>query len=187
MDFETGTIIDVLPDRRQEFVSNYLSEIKKSTWNYQVRQSELDNVEYVSIDLHEPFRNLVKIYFPKAKICADSFHVLKNLTNCFHNILIRCRKQTSSNDLVYFLFKFRRVFHHNAYLDNKAKYNCRFGRYLNYCQLRAMTFAAFPLLAKAYELKEYYINMNNTRTIDTAPEMLSSAVSVCENSGIEEV
>ena len=50
-----------------------------------------------------------------------------------------------------------------------------------------MTFAAFPLLAKAYELKEYYINMNNTRTIDTAPEMLSSAVSVCENSGIEEV
>lgn len=88
MDFETGTIIDVLPDRRQEFVSNYLSEIKKSTWNYQVRQSELDNVEYVSIDLHEPFRNLAKIYFPKAKICADSFHVLKNLTNCFSQVHI---------------------------------------------------------------------------------------------------
>ena len=186
MDFKTGVIIDVLPDRRQDFVSHYLTEIKKNTWNYTLRQSELDNVKYVSTDLHEPFRNLAKAYFPKAKICADSFHVIKNLTNCFRNILIKCRKQALSEEMVYLIFKFRHVFYHNANLDNKAKYNRRLKRYLNYRQIRDLAFAAFPELAKAYELKEYYINMNSSCTASTAAKMLEEAIDVFGNSGIIE-
>ena len=186
MDFKTGVIIDVLPDRRQDFVSHYLTEIKKNTWNYTLHQSELDNVKYVSTDLHEPFRNLAKAYFPKAKICADSFHVIKNLTNCFRNILIRCRKQAFSEEMVYLIFKFRHVFYHNANLDNKAKYNRRLKRYLTYRQIRDLAFATFPELAKAYELKEYYINMNSSCTASTAAKMLEEAIDVFGNSGIIE-
>jgi transposase len=61
---------------------------------------------------------------------------------------------------------------------SKAKYNRRLKRYLNYRQIRDLAFAAFPELVKAYELKEYYISMNIMCIIDTAPEMISSAISV---------
>jgi transposase len=186
MDFRTGIIVDVLPDRRQEYVSNYFDKIKMDTLDYTTQKSELDNVKYISMDLHEPFRRIADIYFPNALVCADGFHVIKNLTDCFRQVLIDCRRNAPTDVMQYLLTKFRYVFNHGAYLDNKGKYNKRLGRYVNYRELRDMMLAAFPKLAKAYQLKEYYIMMNSKTRIETAAEDVDKAIELFSRSGIKE-
>jgi len=186
MNFRTGEMVDVLPDRRKNYLMHYFSGIKKETLDYASRQSELDNVRYISMDMYDPFRDIASVYFPKALVCADSFHVMKHLTDCFRQVVLNCRRRTEDENLKYLLSKFRFVLNHNAILDNEPKYNKRLGRYLNYRNLRDMMFASFPEIQIAYELKEFYIRINNTCTLEDIPEALENAILHFADSGIEE-
>ncbi len=186
MNFQNGEVIDVLPDRRKQYLMQYFSSIKRDTLYYTTQKSELNRVKYISIDLHEPFRDIAATYFPKALVCADSFHVLEHLTDCFRRVRLNCRNRTEDETLQYLLSKFKFVFQHNLYLDNEPKYNRRLGRYLNYRNLRDMMFSFFPELQAAYELKEYYIRLNKTCSIQDAPEAIDKAISIFANAGIEE-
>lgn len=156
MDFLTSEIIDILPDRKKHYLANYFANIKKMTINYSSNKSELDNVKYVSIDMYEIYRDIAKVYFPKAKICADSFHVLKHLTYHFNKVRLRCRRITENVTLRYWLTKLKYIFYHNAFVDNEPKYNKALNRYINLREIRDIIFEEFPELKAAYELKEYY-------------------------------
>ncbi len=185
MDFNTGTIIDVLPDRKKDFVSSYLSHIRNTTLT-EHNHSELDNVKYVSIDMYDNYKELAEIYFPNAKICADSFHVIKHLTQAFKNVRLRCRRKTEDEDIKYLLSKFKFIFTHGFYLDTKAKYNKRFKRYLNYRDIMNILFDRFPDLQLAYELKEDYIHFNTTTSYRDVKEKLSDQISHFADSNIHE-
>ena len=100
----------------------YFSKIKRETLDYTTHRSELDNVKYVSMDLHEPYKDIASSYFPKAQVCADSFHDIKNLTTSFREVLLRCRRRTENESLQYLLSKFRFVFRHKIILDKEPKY-----------------------------------------------------------------
>ena len=119
---------------KKNFLSNYFSSIKRDTFDHTIKTSELDNVEYISIDMYENFRDVAKTYFPKAKICADSFHVIKHLRDDFRKIRNSCRNSTENPILKYLLSKFRKVCDHRyqKLLDNEPKYNKRLGEYINY-------------------------------------------------------
>ena len=43
MDFNTGTIIDVLPDRKKNYLANYLSTIRRESFDSVKNTSELSN------------------------------------------------------------------------------------------------------------------------------------------------
>ena len=45
------------------------------------------------MDLYDIYRQVAKKCFPKAKICADHFHVIKNLTDLFNKARIRIMKK----------------------------------------------------------------------------------------------
>jgi len=47
-------------------------------------------------------------------------------------------------------------------------------------------FSFFPELQAAYELKEYYIRLNQTCSVQNAPEAIDNAISNFANAGIEE-
>ena len=104
----------------------------------------MNNVQYVSIDLSENFRSIAKTYFPKATICADSFHVIENLNRCFRNVRLKCRMVTENPNYKYFLVKFRFVFYHKTFLDNTPRYNKRLGEYINYRGIRDLLLAKAP-------------------------------------------
>lgn len=186
MDFNTGVIIDVLPDRKKNYLDSYFNNIKNKTLNEENHTSELDNVRYVSIDLYENYKDIANKYFPKALVCADSFHVLKHLTEAFKQVRLRCRRSTKDEDIQYLLTKFKFIFNHETNLDNKGKYNKRFKRYLNYRQMMELLFERFPDLKKAYELKESYIYFNNHSNIHNAKEELSKQITSFGESGIKE-
>ena len=143
MDFVTGTMLDILPDRRKSHLQNYFSTIKTETMDPLTHRSELSNVKYVSIDMYEAYRDIARIYFPKAKICADSFHVTKHLTDCFRAVRLRCRRNTDDEDLAYLLSKFSFVFDHQINIDNYPKYNKRLRRKANLREIRELLFKHF--------------------------------------------
>ena len=186
MDFNTGEITDVLPDRKNDYLKKYFNDIKNQTYNMTTHTSELNNVKYVSIDLYDNYRTISKLFFPNATICADSFHVLENLTKFFKDVRVRCHKNTEDENMKYLLTKFKYVFHHDTNLDNEAKYNKRFKRYLNLRQILEMMLDQFPDLKIAYYLKEEYIYFNETASVETAPERLSQLIQAFGNSNIEE-
>ena len=71
-------------------------------------------------------------------------------------------------------------------LDNKAKYNKRFKRYLNYRDILTILFDRFPDLKTAYELKEKYIFFNRNTSLEEAEKGLADLILEFGDSGIEE-
>ena len=186
MDFKSGVVIDVLPDRRKKYIGSYFGNIRNETLDEKSGISELSRVKYVSIDLYLPYKEIAEIYFRNAVICADSFHVLEHLTKDFRSVRLRCRRNTQDENIQYLLTKFKFIFNHGRDLDNKPQYNKRFNRYLNYRDMMNLLFARFPDLKKAYDLKESYIHFNETSNIKTAAEGLAEQIAAFADSGIEE-
>lgn len=186
MDFLTGEILDLLPDRRKKYLGNYFSEIKAQSFNYKTLTSELSIVQYISIDLYDNYRDVAKMYFPKAVICADSFHVIKNLMDYFSKVRLRCRTGTEDPYLKYLLTHFKYIFRHEQFLDNEPRYNKYFRRYMNLRDFRDYLFQLFPDLEIAYNLKEFYIMFNENCIEEKARTSFEEVVNKFANSGIEE-
>lgn len=168
MDFKTGNILDVLPSRRKDHVTKYFSDIKNESFDYSTHLSELNNVKYISIDLYDNYRDIAKAYFPQAIISADSFHVLKHLTEAFKKIRLKCKNETEDKTLKYLLVKYSAVFNHDQKLDTPKRYLKALGRYANMRDIRDYLFCKFPVLEVAYNLKEEYITFNEQNDINSA-------------------
>ena len=67
MNFRDGTIIDVLPDRKKEYLISYFGNIRNDTLDEKSGRSELSNVRYVSIDLYEPYRDITRTCFRRTR------------------------------------------------------------------------------------------------------------------------
>lgn len=186
MDFLTGTIIDVLPSRRKDHVTKYFSDIKYKTYDYSTHLSELNNVQYISIDLYENYRDIAKVYFPQAIICADSFHVLKHLTDAFRKIRLKCKQETEDPSIKYLLVKYSVVFNHVQKLDTEKKYYKALKKFGNLRDIRDFLFHKFPTLEVAYNLKEEYIYFNESNEKEKAAQNFDSIRQKFGDCGIEE-
>ncbi len=76
--------IDILSSRRKQDLLDFTAKYSLS---------ERLKVKYVSIDLWETYKVVANTAFPNCIICADSFHVIKNLMECFKKIRISFLKQ----------------------------------------------------------------------------------------------
>lgn len=186
MDFRTGELIDIYPDRKKSYLISKFSAIKNRTYNDKTHTSELSRVKYISMDLNDYYRQVCKLYFPNAIICADEFHVIKNLNDYFDNVRKRCRRNCDSDLYIYLLTKFECVLSVDADLDNIGKYNRKLGRYINYRGIRKLIFEAFPDIRIAYELKEDYISFNRTATLNNAEIELEKLIEAFKNCSIKE-
>lgn len=92
-------ILDVLPSRNKEDLCGYFGRIPKK---------ERNNVKFFSMDLYEVYRQVAHLCFPNALVCADHFHVIKNLTDHFNSARISIMKKyehlKSRNDNWYWLY-----------------------------------------------------------------------------------
>ena len=186
MDFRTGELIDIYPDRKKSYLISKFSAIKNRTYNDKTHTSELSRVKYISMDLNDYYKQVCKLYFPNAIICADEFHVIKNLNDYFDNVRKRCRRNCDSDLYIYLLTKFECVLSVDADLDNIGKYNRKLGRYINYRGIRELIFEAFPDIRIAYELKEDYISFNRTATLNNAEIELEKLIEAFKNCSIKE-
>ena len=177
-------ILDVLPSRNLQDLVEYFIHIPKK---------ERDIVKFFSTDLYEPYRSLAKICFPNALICADHFHVIKNLQMYFNNARIRIMKKYKDcrNDLpeYYWLYKkYWRLLHRNP--ENLGWKRFKVGHsimYLNQHEIVNYMLSINDDLRDAYELIVEYKNFNSTATIDDAKERLDELMIKFHNSKLPEM
>ena len=105
--------------------------------------------------MYLPDKQISKLYFKKAVICVDSFHVIEHLNESLQKVRIRVLRSYDTDSIQY-------------YLSKKWKFNKRLEHYVNYRQLLKLILAIYPDLKKAYELKEKYTIFTATSSYDEA-------------------
>jgi transposase len=71
-DLQQRCVIAVLPDRSKE---------QLTAWFQQLSPSQRQDIQVVSIDMWQPYRQAVEAMLPHAKVVADRFHVMKQLND----------------------------------------------------------------------------------------------------------
>lgn len=79
----SGEIIDIIKTRTRDFLESYFNSIPFT---------ERETVKYIVTDLFEPYRSIIRIYFPNAVHIADRFHWVRQATEAFNKLRIRVMK-----------------------------------------------------------------------------------------------
>ena len=97
-DFLNTKIVDIIQDRKKTNLFSYFNKITKE---------ELSNVQYVVIDMWEPYLDIAQTFFPNAPIAIDSFHVLENMSRALDLLRRRIWRRYKENTLSkeYYLLK----------------------------------------------------------------------------------
>ena len=144
-------LLELLPSRSKDELRRYFSTIPKE---------ERLKVKYVTTDLWRPYKDISNIYLPNAKVCADPFHVIKNLNEPFNKFRVSIMNQKDKNSTAYYLLKnWWKLLLSDEYdfdINANGSYNKVFGQYMNYYELRKEILKIDDNLYKAYELKEEF-------------------------------
>ena len=168
VDNKERNLVEILPNRSKKTLSKYFESIPAE---------ERNRVEYVTIDLWEPYKDVAQKYLKNACIAADPFHVVKHLVAGFTKLRIATMNQCIYNSPAYYLLKkWNHLFLFDGDLDNRGKYNGYFHQKMNYRDLFNLLLEVSPELTKAYELMDKYRTFNKIATEDNCEEMLDSLI-----------
>jgi len=176
-------ILDVLPSRNKEDLLGYFGNIPLE---------ERKRVKYFSMDLYDTYRQVAKQCFPNALICADHFHVIKNLNEFFNSARIRIMKKyehlKNQNDSWYWLYKkyWRKLLKAPEKLGHKKFKVSKSGMYLTEHEIVDYMLSIDKDLKSGYELLNEYRAFNSAATIDNAKEWLDELIIKFHNSPLEE-
>lgn len=180
MDFASGNIVDVLPDRTQNYLHHYFQNFKKD---------DLSRVKHISIDMWLPYKQIAQIYFRNASISIDSFHVMEHISSALKSVKNKVKNSLieKSNEK-YLLTKFDYLLSKN-YNDIKyfePKLNRKLKLYLNAHSTLDLLLKIDPSLELAYNLKELYHRFNRDCNQTDAETHLRDIINTFFQSGIDE-
>ena len=84
----TGSIVDIVEDRRLHVLKNYFLRYSKAA-----RKS----VETIVIDMYSPYISLIKSIFPYAKIIIDKFHIVQLFSRALNKTRIKIMNKDKKN------------------------------------------------------------------------------------------
>lgn len=98
MNFEKGYIVDIIESRQHRYLSNYFFNISKE---------EKESVEFICIDMYQPYRSIKNTYFKHATLLVDHFHVIKFINDQLNHTRKRIMRkyQTNKKSIEYKLLK----------------------------------------------------------------------------------
>ena len=177
VDNRHGSLYEVLNSRSKTDISLYFSAIPRE---------ERLKVKYVTIDMWQPYKAVVKTYLPNAIVAVDPFHVVKHLVHDFEKLRISLMKQCEYGSNAYYLLKKWGwlLVKDDVNLDNPKVFNHRFNQYLNKRDLFNMIMNTFPSIFKAYNLKEEYRYFNRYASYEQAVERFDLVLGKFKASGI---
>jgi len=176
-------LLDILPSRNKQDLIDYFARIPIE---------EKKRVMYFSIDLYAIYRDVAKICLPDALICADHFHVIKNLNDLFNSARIRIMKNYEHlkyrNDSWYWLYKkyWRKLLKSPEKLGYEKFKVSKSGMFLSERQIVDYMLSIDKDLKDAYELLNEYKVFNSCATIDNAAEWLDELIIKFHNSNLKE-
>lgn len=179
LDFVRQTPIDILPDRKWEFLSNYFQKIPLE---------ERENVQLVCFDMYDTYRSISKKYFPSCRCSIDKFHVYQEFHRKMNSIRIRVMKGCTEKDVNYYLLKKFNwlLFKDEESLDSEGnrlfdpcaerKWNRRLNKYCNYYELRELLLAIDNEMTQAYALKLEFKRFYKENNFQSAPKALNPLI-----------
>ena len=203
MDFVTGQIIDILPNRFKDTARQYFLSIPKE---------ERDVVEYLVCDMYNPYINYTKDYFRHAKAVVDSFHVVQWINRKITSYITEVKKKYQERDKallreenfrnnhdyetrkdskeVYLLKNFKwflLMAQQDVEYKEERKFNRTLGMYLDTYQLEQLFLKLDDKFKEIRDLKDIYITFNRTIFEDEnqLEHEFSSIVSIYEKSEIQ--
>ena len=186
VDFLNNKIYDILPSRHKNYLTSYFSKIPLSIKN---------EVEYITIDMWESYLDLARIYFPKAKVAIDSFHVVKHVSNALDSIRKSIMNKYNNNsaelenntEYYYLLKKFKYVLLSEFdSLSDKKFYNRKLQGWYDKYSIRELLLNIDPKLKTAYQLYSRYLEFNKTTNFIDASKELETLLDEFFYSGIKQ-
>ncbi len=133
---EERTLLDVLSNRNKETVIGYLSRLPNR-----------GRIQYVTMDMWQPYRDAVRAVLPNATIIVDKFHVVRMANQALETIRKQLREGLSP--------KQRRGLMHDRFILLK--------RHKELTEMDKITLDLWtknhPSLGTAYDLKESYFDI----------------------------
>lgn len=186
VDFKSNKLYDLLPNRHKRTLIAYFNRFSRE---------ELLNVQYVVMDMYEPYLDVSKLFFKNAKIAIDSFHVIQNVNRALDKVRIRIMQKynnkaskTEDNTVFYYLLKKYRyyLFKEIDDITDKRFYNRKLkGWYDKYSFLKIIL-DIDDSLKKAYYFACDYREFNRVCNFDNAKERLDELIKDFYDSYIHE-
>lgn len=92
-DGKNHKLIDILPNRKLEYLKSYFSKIPKE---------ERQKVKIFISDMSKTFKIVHDIYFPQSKYISDKYHFIRQVNWAMENTRKREQKKMNSKDRIYF-------------------------------------------------------------------------------------
>ena len=206
MDYETMDIIDVLPSRKKADLDAYFQKIPLR---------EREEVQIVSSDMWNTYRDMTHRWFPKAVHSCDSFHLKMELSRCVQKVRIRIMNhhriqkkeakpvcemkpdellEFNSHVKSYYLLKkfapwmlYKRPSDDLFDPNRKKKYNRVFREYLNYHDIYYKILETDNELSEAVALQEQLYLFFRKSTMKTAPKALKELIYNFSTSTVKEM
>ena len=186
VDFLNNKIYDILPSRHKNYLTSYFSKIPFSLRN---------EVEYITIDMWESYLDLARIYFPKAKVAIDSFHVVKHVSNALDSVRKSIMNKYNNNadeidnntEFYYLLKKYKYILLSEFdTLSDKKFYNRKLQGWYDKYSIRELLLNIDPKLKTAYQLYSRYLEFNKITNYNDANKELETLLDEFFYSGIKQ-
>lgn len=150
VDPKNKRVLDILPDRYESHLIRYFKQFDSRK-----------KVKYFVCDMNPHFRNVSKVCFPKAKIVADRYHVIRQV----YWAMERVRKNEQDKLSSYF----RKYFKRSRSLLAKPRSKLK----PNEMNALALMFEIAPRLADAYRLKNEFLSVMHSGSSEDGRKLLS--------------
>lgn len=161
---EDGKVIELTETRSKEHIKEVLKKMEHP-----------ENLQYVTMDMWQPYKDAVLDVFPNMTIIIDRFHVIKELQKCLESI----RKEVS-----------------RAIQEKKVRKSLKGNRFLMLMSSENLSpaqserleeiFEDFPQFRLPYELKEAFRNIYEfAESVEEAEQMYSEWCKAVENANAE--
>ena len=179
MDYQTGNVIDVLPNRRLDYLQYYFNHISVD---------ERNKVKFVVSDMYDGYKHLAQLTFPKATLVIDAFHYIRYVSEAFNQVRRRIQEQFPKKSREYKLLKnYWRLLSKDS---NKLKN--RFGRWSNF-KNECDTYEVIqeiknihPDIKTAYLMKEDFFSSYRKINYEQAYAFVTTLINSFENTNLPE-
>ncbi len=172
-------INDVLPDRIQKTIDDYL---------YSIDWHEKNQVRYVVTDMNESYRSIIKRHFINATHIIDTFHFLRYVEDAFNKLRIRIQSKFKVDSPEYRILKRYWRILSTYYIDVEGD-NLYNPLTKKYCDVNTILDYAISLdsdLTSAYKLTQDFLYGIRTVKYEDSSDWLDNWISKASDANIKE-
>lgn len=160
-----GTVLDILPDRKQNHLIAYLKQ-----WE----RSERNSVRFFISDMWKPYADLAETYLKEATRLVDKYHYIRQVIWAFERVRKRIQKKYGKENRLLFKHSKKILTMRKSKLKPEQSENVEYLLYFN------------DDLRSAYYLKELFYEVLDCDNGQKAKKLLSEWILIAQNSRLKD-